>query len=188
MRKKQSRSTHTIQSVLHAAIDAARECGWEKTSVKAICERAGVSVGAFYHHFHSKQDLVNRSFLLFDETIDDSFDQDRPTDKNCANPRAALKNILLRQTQFVVTEAGPLIKEYYLNILNDPARSAVDPERKYYQAVFLYNESAARHLHPDLNPKEATEILIKYVRGCIIDCAFITIAMTWLTGSTRSWT
>ena len=77
--------------------------------------------------------------------------------------------ILLQQTNFIVTEAGPLIKEYYLNILNDSNHSAVDPNRKYYRAVLSCIRASDQFLNQTLAPEEAADMLIKYVRGSIID-------------------
>lgn len=169
MKKTQERSEKTQQAILEAAIVIARKCGWKKTSIQQICKLAGVSVGAFYHHFQSKQEVMNKSFLLFDETLDDQFDSKKRASDDCAKPRLSVKKILLRQTRFIVTEAGPLIREYYLNILTDAQHSAVDPNRKYYRAVLSCIKQSEGMLKHSLKPQQATDLLIKFVRGSIID-------------------
>jgi hypothetical protein len=88
---------------------------------------------------------MNKSFLLFDETLDDQFDSKKRASDDCARPRLSVKNILLNQTRFIVTEAGPLIREYYLNILTDAQHSAVDPNRKYYRAVLSCIKQSEGH-------------------------------------------
>ena len=55
MNKHQLRSTETQERILSAAETAFASQGYDGTSVSAICEAAGVSKGAFYHHFDSKQ-------------------------------------------------------------------------------------------------------------------------------------
>lgn len=169
MRKPQERSEKTQQAILEAAIIIARERGWKKTGIQEICKQAGVSVGAFYHHFQSKQEVMNKSFLLFDETLDDLFGKKKGASDDCAKPRLSVKIILLRQTRFIVTEAGPLIREYYLNILTDTQHSAVDPKRKYYRAVLSCIRQSESKLSQQLTPEAATDLLIKFVRGSIID-------------------
>jgi AcrR family transcriptional regulator len=44
--------------LLDAARDLFAERGYDATSVSGIIDRVGVSRGAFYHHFDSKEDLV----------------------------------------------------------------------------------------------------------------------------------
>lgn len=165
MQTNSDRTLKTTTNILKAATRLTRQNGWKNTSVRDICEEAGVSVGAFYHHFASKQELMNRSFLLFDATL-----SAEPTpDEGSAVRR--MKSVLLTQTAFIVREAGPLITEYYQNILGDKNKSAADPEREYYRRVLLYAcQAEAQGLFKEgIQPEYAAELLIKFVRGCIID-------------------
>jgi AcrR family transcriptional regulator len=54
---RQQRGEETRAQLIQAAAQAFAEQGYDATSVAEICRRAGVSKGAFYHHFDSKQDL-----------------------------------------------------------------------------------------------------------------------------------
>ena len=54
---KQSRSEATYRRLLAAAEDLFARHGYEEVSVAQICADAGVTKGAFYHHFPSKQAL-----------------------------------------------------------------------------------------------------------------------------------
>ena len=44
--------------LLNAALTEVRTCGYEATTVDDLCKAAGVTKGAFFHHFKSKQDLA----------------------------------------------------------------------------------------------------------------------------------
>jgi len=46
------------QKLLNAAIELVRERGYAATSVDQVCERAGLTKGAFFHHFKSKDALA----------------------------------------------------------------------------------------------------------------------------------
>src|SRR5512145_1840697 len=51
----QARSEETRQHILEAALRRFANHGYNAASVDEICTDAGVSKGAFYHHFPSKQ-------------------------------------------------------------------------------------------------------------------------------------
>ena len=57
MNKQELRRTETRNRILEAAALCFAESGYDGTGVARICETAGVSKGAFYHHFSSKQEL-----------------------------------------------------------------------------------------------------------------------------------
>ncbi|MCX6084855.1 MAG: TetR/AcrR family transcriptional regulator [Caldiserica bacterium] len=52
--KQEERSQETQSRILAAAEQSFAEHGYDVTSVDSICRAAGVSKGAFYHHFPSK--------------------------------------------------------------------------------------------------------------------------------------
>jgi AcrR family transcriptional regulator len=48
----------TRQQILDAALDLFGEQGYDKTSLREIAERVGVTKAALYYHFRSKEDLL----------------------------------------------------------------------------------------------------------------------------------
>lgn len=57
MNKQQQRSEETKKHILTTAEACFAQDGYDATSVAHICQEAGVSKGAFYHHFDSKQSV-----------------------------------------------------------------------------------------------------------------------------------
>jgi AcrR family transcriptional regulator len=55
---KQKRSHETFERLLEAAEATIAEKSFDEVSVSEICERAGLSVGAFYRRFESKDGLL----------------------------------------------------------------------------------------------------------------------------------
>jgi AcrR family transcriptional regulator len=53
----QQRAEETRSHILDAAGELFAERGYDATSVADICARVGVTKGAFYHHFESKQSV-----------------------------------------------------------------------------------------------------------------------------------
>jgi AcrR family transcriptional regulator len=57
----------TKRKILLAAIECFSKKGYQKTSLREVAKNAGVTVGAVYHHYHDKKDLLlkaNRAFQV----------------------------------------------------------------------------------------------------------------------------
>lgn len=52
------RSARTREAIVTAALELFRESGYERTTMRAVAARAGVSVGNAYYYFSSKEELV----------------------------------------------------------------------------------------------------------------------------------
>ncbi len=53
----------TRRRILRVALERFREVGFEKTTMRAIAKEADLSLGAAYHHFSSKEDIVRAYYL-----------------------------------------------------------------------------------------------------------------------------
>lgn len=58
------------ERLVHAAIHAFRRNGYDATSVDDICMAAGVSKGAFFHHFKSKEAIADASLAVWSDFQD----------------------------------------------------------------------------------------------------------------------
>jgi len=70
MNKRLQRSQETRSRLLQAAEICFAEDGYDATGVAKICQTAGVSKGAFYHHFSSKQALFLELLQQWLERLD----------------------------------------------------------------------------------------------------------------------
>ena len=55
---KQARGEQTRASIIDAPLGLFSEKGYEATTMRAIAERAGVSLGNAYYYFASKEQLI----------------------------------------------------------------------------------------------------------------------------------
>lgn len=71
--RKQARSEDTRNRILAAARICFSRAGYEATSVDDLCEEAGITKGAFYYHFNSKEalflELQKIWFSQFEENL-----------------------------------------------------------------------------------------------------------------------
>jgi AcrR family transcriptional regulator len=164
--KAKTKSERTEAKIILALQSLARTKGYASTTVRDICSEAGISIGAFYHHYASKEALVNQCFSLFDDTLDEELSR-----ISTIPSIEAIKTILLKQTEFIVKEAGALITEYYKVILSQDSKPAVREDRRYYRAVETLVEKAMEQglLSKKHTVRQTSELLIRFVRGEIID-------------------
>jgi AcrR family transcriptional regulator len=74
-------SGQTRDRLLLAAAELMHESGDTTISTRAVCERAGVEAPTLYHHFGSKQGLIDAVLQHgFNEYVDPEADQDTPLD------------------------------------------------------------------------------------------------------------
>ena len=68
----------THQMILESALKTFKEIGFRNASIRNICRDAGVTNGAFYAHFESKDDLfaalVSEKLSVFNETYQEMSD------------------------------------------------------------------------------------------------------------------
>ncbi len=128
----QARALETHNHLLQAAATCFGRHGYEQSSVALICQEAGVSKGAFYHHFGSKQDLF---IELIDGWLAALDAQIRFIDTEASSVPDALRRMASLLAQ-VFTEARgqlPLVLDYWSQARLDPAiwSRTVAPFRRY---------------------------------------------------------
>jgi TetR/AcrR family transcriptional regulator, transcriptional repressor for nem operon len=67
-RKKEKSGATARQKLLDAALSLIRTRGYEATTVEDLCAAAGVTKGAFFHHFDSKESLAVAAAEYWSET------------------------------------------------------------------------------------------------------------------------
>jgi AcrR family transcriptional regulator len=60
MNRRDRQKAQTLTDILRSAEELFLEWGYEKTSMRQIAEHAGLTKGALYHHFTSKEELFEK--------------------------------------------------------------------------------------------------------------------------------
>lgn len=68
LRKRQAEESR--RKLLETAIRLFDQRGYDNVTIADICREAGFSVGAFYHHFHSKDQILVERYLPFARQVD----------------------------------------------------------------------------------------------------------------------
>lgn len=162
-RKEQAQRTET--AILNAALTLMRENGFESVTVRDICKAAGITTGAFYHHFQSKEELFDKGFAPLDLYMEKALKHE-PDD----NPAKRLKLILYNYAVFM-EKCGELAAQYYQRRLSNPSVSSLDATR-YIRRIMISCFTQAKErgfqvLHDD--PEWTADFCYCHFRGVVID-------------------
>jgi AcrR family transcriptional regulator len=122
----------TVSRILDAAADCFAKDGYEGTGVAQICAAAGVSKGAFYHHFPSKQTaflaLLNRWLAVLDSYLESAR-------SGASDIPEALRQIA-GLSHLVFQSAGgqlPMFLEFWTQSAHDPQvwHATIAPYQRY---------------------------------------------------------
>ncbi|MBE1443067.1 TetR/AcrR family transcriptional regulator [Paenibacillus sp. OAS669] len=86
--------------IVQSAIKLFGERDYHTTSIQDIASLAGVSKGAFYLHFHSKEELLISIYHYFFELIFQGLDQ--ALSDTTASPETILRQVLLQQLKIII--------------------------------------------------------------------------------------
>lgn len=167
MANNQTRSQDTQTAIMHAAFRLSAQKPIDSITIREICTEAGVSIGAFYHHFSSRQDLICRAYEGFDR----DFAAHMLSSTQDKTPLQSLSNLLLFQVSYVSQKGADAVSLYYRTILGDASRESVNPDRSYYRAAYICSRQLADSglLRPEYSPADIAELCISFVRGCLVD-------------------
>lgn len=68
-RTQAERRAETIDALLMATLRSLEEVGYARTTTDEICQRAGVSQGALFHHFQSRSELISAAIRRHEEVL-----------------------------------------------------------------------------------------------------------------------
>ncbi len=166
----QRRGEETRSRILEAAEQCFARYGYDGTGVAEICHRAGVTKGAFYHHFPSKQ-------ALFLELLDHWL---AGLDTQLEAARAGAESVpeeLLQMAGMVrhVFQAGsgqlPIFLEFLAQAAHDPAvwQATIAPYRRYRTLFHDMVEAgiAEGSLRP-VDPETAAQVIVSLAVGLVL--------------------
>ncbi len=163
--RKQKAET-TRRDILDAAADLARERGFEQMSVRDVCARAGVTTGAFYHHFSSKEELVTQGFT----TLDDYLEKEM-ADCRFSDPLRRLEFLLRSFAGYTEKMGWQNMALYYQRRFSAQSSAAASPHRFTLRTMVECFEELSEEgvLSPAYTPKWAADLCFRHFRGVVID-------------------
>src|SRR5574342_878463 len=164
----QQRSEETRTKILEAAITLFSNRGFSAASVDDICAEAGVSKGAFYHHFESKQALFLALLDGWLQTIDNAIEASR--DKTA--PETFMQ--MTEAFPYIFETAGeglPMFLEFWLQASRDKKiwDASIAPYRRYHKYfTSLIRKGVEEGSFVEVDPELASRMIVATAMGLLL--------------------
>ncbi|MBN1920803.1 MAG: TetR/AcrR family transcriptional regulator [Anaerolineae bacterium] len=179
----QQRSEETYTRILDAAAASFSRNGYDATGVAEICNVAGISKGAFYYHFPSKQAL----FIALLERWLDELDSSIATLQAEASTVPEALTRMAEAFQAVLHTADgnlPMFMEFMSAAQRDSLiwEATIQPYRRYqlWFAMLIEKGVAEGSLRP-MDPQIASQMLVSWAVGMLLQSTLDLQVMDWST-------
>jgi AcrR family transcriptional regulator len=164
----QQRSEETRAHILDAAVRKFAMAGYNAASVDDICAEAGVSKGAFYHHFPSKQAIFLALLEGWLKTVDVALDGLR---------QATIPETLVNMTGILpaifatADERLPMFLEFWLQASRDETvwEATIAPYRHYRDHFAqLIRDGIAEGSLKEVDPEAGAQVILSLAVGLFL--------------------
>ncbi|MEA4872658.1 MAG: TetR/AcrR family transcriptional regulator [Synergistaceae bacterium] len=171
--KRKLQAIKTRQMIHQSATRLFAEHGFENVTVEEIAAGAGVSVGAFYHHFKGKEEI----FTIFYKTLDEHYvryyeDVICSHDFTLLRATEKLEKFMLYTIEISASQGADYLRIFYPYMLRDPelSNSMINMERAIFIIVGeIVDEGEKKgEFIKGLNSTQIACDLVKIARGCLV--------------------
>ena len=168
--KRQLQREGTLARIDHTVNQLVVEKGFEEMRIQDICERAGISTGAFYHHFSSKQDILFERYLATVQLMDALSEEAERME-----PVEAAQYLVREATEYTRSRV-PQVLESYLkaHLQRKEEWSARCPEIPLWQRVRKCLERAKQTgaIAPETDLESICRLIETYYPGVTLEQCF----------------
>jgi AcrR family transcriptional regulator len=164
----QQRSEETRTKIMESAIKLFSNQGFNKASVDDICAEAGISKGAFYHHFKSKQELFLALLDGWLQAIDHAIEASK--DKTAPETFQQMTEAF----PYIFETAGdglPMFLEFWLQASRDKKiwDASIAPYRRYHKYfTSLIKKGVEEGSFVEVDPDLASRMIVSTAMGLLL--------------------
>lgn len=161
----QARAEATRRKIIDSAVDLFSELGYGETGLADVLQRAGVSKGAFYYHFESKEAVAAAIIEEFDrrcgEMVAAEFDAENPRLEDLVAATFGVQNMMWSDK---VGQTGQLLSQALGQVSGAGSRVYAAWTTRF--AAMVKSLLDAGELRPELKVEDVAEAMWAGVLGC----------------------
>lgn len=175
------RSAQTKKSIMDAATTLFARDGYESTGVAEICARAGVSKGAFYYHFDSKENvfltLIDTWLNTLETTLTEISFQAKSVPDGLLEMAGMMQPVFENNQYFM----GLFLELWTHANRNDKVRQAtVAPYRRFEETFTrLIQRGIDEGTIDDVEPEIAGQLLLSLSSGLFLQASLEPDQVNW---------
>ena len=164
--KKKQQAIRTKEKIYNSAISLIKEENYDDVKISDICKLAKVSVGSFYHHFDTKDDIIKRIIDEIDIAARENF-IDEPNEPLFNS----IKRLLLVESK--------IIESYGLKIVTQIAINQLKYGYEYFfnkkwfleekLVELLQNHIGSNDIIGNYSTQDISDIVLRTYRGIVIE-------------------
>jgi AcrR family transcriptional regulator len=171
-RKKtmQQRSEETRKAIIEAAEELFTQQGYTSAGVAEICDAAGVSKGAFYHHFATKQaifmELMEDRLASINQAMQLVLDNEQQVPDALMSLASMGKLLFLSESKHL-----NIIMEFWEQARHDPEtwKAAGAPYERYQQFLAqIIRKGVEEGSLREVNPEDVSQLIIAIATGLML--------------------
>lgn len=162
---RQLQAIATKEHIMNTAKELNKTYTYDELNIELICKEAGVSVGAFYHHFKSKQDLIVAGY----GECDNFFRENIIGKLNSINGIDRILEYIDYQMKYAIEVGIDLMTEVYKAQITDGVDFFLQSSRGLPQGLLELVEEAQESgvIKKSQNAESITSELLLISRGVI---------------------
>ncbi|MCI6275337.1 MAG: TetR/AcrR family transcriptional regulator [Clostridium sp.] len=163
---RQRQAINTKLKITEKAMELFTKNGFESVKIKDICESANISVGAFYHYFDSKENIIVNAYKEIDIIVEEELSEIEYTTQT----DRILK--LFEKANGIIENLGfKFIADSYRHIITADNKYTLSIERYPYIIIReAFNEGRKTgEFSSECDPYEAAMISMRIGRGMVFD-------------------
>ncbi len=163
---RQKQAIKTKLKITQVATELFKINGFDRVKIQDICKAADISIGAFYHHFKSKAEIINKTYEQVDILVMDKFQT-----KKFSSNFDKLFFLLVEGATTMEKLGWVFVSEIYKNLLSINENYTIKPDRHMALEVKSIVEELLKNneLESSLSSLDLTMIILRMSRGTVFD-------------------